>query len=978
MTRLDLDKKQFNLNSNSTNYEMNILVVYKEGSESYKEVIQDYAQSLYVNTNVKAVSNIELASEDLEKYDLIYPDVSLVDANNKERVADDLTNYVRNGGNLFLEEDLYKIFEKDVLGMSKIEVVNLTNQTFDFPIVPQKYRNLQKLWKTYSIKKRENHFYNTIRSIYHKLKRDKNWAKSSDVYDIDLTKIDVKVHATPSTAVSLVNSNGYTLLSINKYGKGNVLWTINHIPKRGLYRGKPFITRLDLGYPDSNAKNFHFGYATINYLMRNAYLDFIAKEKYGFSIQKVFGAYGRPSCSWQNHFERIDAWEDNKMIQWIDILREYKQIPTFSVVRGTYMWGTHHGTIILNLNIGSNSEPIFEKNCSTPYLLSGIRLQKADSSYIKVKKVASPFVVDWNEDGKKDLIVGAGDGKVYYYENVGAKKEPIFLEKGAIKSDGEDLSVGSNASPFVVDWNEDGKKDLIVGAGDGKIYYYENIGTNDSPVFINKGAIKEGERDLNVGSNASPFVVDWDGDGEKDLIVGNGDGNIFYYENIGTNEKPVFIDKGIIRDAETDIRDASPFVVDWNEDGKKDLIMGVSEYGAPYPINSSYLKNKVRRNINFALTHSICIIPHYCVYYNYSPEQELCELEMHKKAFDDLGIPWKKAMGTNHHGWNAHPVPVWQTVYTEKDFGLVYDFGWHSMAADFKKLYPTTHPYMPYGMPFLLMKNDTELYPFIIWTPNISTESLQWGYTTFDDKSGLFVFPSSFDLPITYYYHPEARVGGTKLSNLFSYLLFSFKYNVIPNRLELRCHASAYILIHFFDELINKYEYNMMSEEQAAKAMLNMYYTKVDVKIDEDNLTLIPNTDNVPEASEEYKNTLGIKIELHPDFKSKGITTDSSIYYKPTSRQIYLGVYKKTHVNLNERAEERFHLVRCNVPFELNDSSDNYEITVKSAGMRQFKIFSPHLLKVKNKDVVFERKGKYYMITDYGGLNKTIFLHIHR
>jgi len=48
-----------------------------------------------------------------------------------------------------------------------------------------------------------------------------------------------------------------------------------------------------------------------------------------------------------------------------------------------------------------------------------------------------------------------------------------------------------------------------------------------------------------------------------------------------------------------------------------------------------------------------------------------------------------------------------------------------------------------------------------------------------------------------------------------------------------------------------------------------MYYTKVDVKIDEDNLTLIPNTDNVPEASEEYKNTLGIKIELHPDFKSK-------------------------------------------------------------------------------------------------------------
>lgn len=132
----------------------------------------------------------------------------------------------------------------------------------------------------------------------------------------------------------------------------------------------------------------------------------------------------------------------------------------------------------------------------------------------------------------------------------------------------------------------------------------------------------------------------------------------------------------------------------------------------------------------------------------------------------------------------------------------------------------------------------------------------------------------------------------------------------------------------------------MMSEEQAAKAMLNMYFTKVNVKINGSKLTLIPDTSDVPETAEEYKNTIGIKIELHPAFISKGITTDSSIYYKPTNRQIYLGLYKETHVNLNERAEEDFHLVRCNVPFELNKSHEGYEITVKSAGMRQFKIFS--------------------------------------
>lgn len=190
------------------------------------------------------------------------------------------------------------------------------------------------------------------------------------------------------------------------------------------------------------------------------------------------------------------------------------------------------------------------------------------------------------------------------------------------------------------------------------------------------------------------------------------------------------------------------------------------------------------------MKHSICIIPHYYVGYNYTPEQELYELEQHKKAFNDLGIPWSKTLGTNHHEWNAHAVPVWQTVYTEKDFGLVYDFGWETMAADFEELPCTTHPYMPYGMPFLLLKNDTEAYPFIIWTPNTLQE-----YTTLDGKSGLFVFPSSFDLPITYYFHPEHAFKYTKRDIFYSYLLCLLKSGTIPTRLDLHS-GEAYKVIH--------------------------------------------------------------------------------------------------------------------------------------------------------------------------------------
>lgn len=44
--------------------------------------------------------------------------------------------------------------------------------------------------------------------------------------------------------------------------------------------------------------------------------------------------------------------------------------------------------------------------------------------------------------------------------------------------------------------------------------------------------------DTDIG-HAAPFVVDWDGDGVKDLLVGQfGGGLLWIYKNEGTNTKP--------------------------------------------------------------------------------------------------------------------------------------------------------------------------------------------------------------------------------------------------------------------------------------------------------------------------------------------------------------------------------------------------------------------------------------------------------
>ena len=46
--------------------------------------------------------------------------------------------------------------------------------------------------------------------------------------------------------------------------------------------------------------------------------------------------------------------------------------------------------------------------------------------------------------------------------------------------------------------------------------------------------------DTDVG-HAAPFVVDFNGDGKRDLLVGQfGDGSMRIYTNVGTNEQPKF------------------------------------------------------------------------------------------------------------------------------------------------------------------------------------------------------------------------------------------------------------------------------------------------------------------------------------------------------------------------------------------------------------------------------------------------------
>lgn len=67
------------------------------------------------------------------------------------------------------------------------------------------------------------------------------------------------------------------------------------------------------------------------------------------------------------------------------------------------------------------------------------------------------------------------------------------LHPGVNIYDGVDpLNVGSLATPFVIDWNNDGNKDLLVGDGDGYVWLFLNTNTNADPLFNGGTKVESG------------------------------------------------------------------------------------------------------------------------------------------------------------------------------------------------------------------------------------------------------------------------------------------------------------------------------------------------------------------------------------------------------------------------------------------------------------------------------------------------------
>ena len=193
--------------------------------------------------------------------------------------------------------------------------------------------------------------------------------------------------------------------------------------------------------------------------------------------------------------------------------------------KGKWTGALPHGWFYWVRNAGTDAAPKFGE--PQPLLANGKPME--------VVGAPTPNFADFDGDGLPDLISGEFLDGFTFFKNIGTRREPKFAAGAKLAYRGQPLAMDLQMIvPHAVDWNGDGKVDLICGDEDGRVAFIENSGriVNGVPEFLPPRYFQQQADELKCGALATPVGFDWDGDGDEDIISGNSAGYLEFIENL--------------------------------------------------------------------------------------------------------------------------------------------------------------------------------------------------------------------------------------------------------------------------------------------------------------------------------------------------------------------------------------------------------------------------------------------------------------
>ncbi|CAG7633553.1 hypothetical protein PAESOLCIP111_03477 [Paenibacillus solanacearum] len=947
--------------------ELTVRMLYATEGDAYDPAAFGHlSQSLVANLDLTRASLSGLSARKLQSYDTVYLDPSLHDSmTDTQRTL--LQEYVAKGGHLFLENRFADTFPPDFLGAKQVVDIppparNLKpngelNDTgpMQYPEVDYNLQGLQKLLKQFADTYFKHDTENTLARF--------SWGKG----------------VVPSTAVTIASMNGVSLYTLNRIGEGTVLFSGTLLPNRYYLNGYDLGSGMDpkLGFDklaaELNAATqpvpgalyfdrnqlpiqpyFHFTFAAGSALFRSEYAAFVAKETFGYSVKKVLGPYGRPAMAHQNHFEALEAIRDGEGIQWAELLKKYKQIPSFSLVRSSFTWGRWQESVAVHLNTGTNAKPAFVGETPNSFYSSGTRLMSEEgpirlANYPEYKSLgdaitlpyrAYPALADLDGNGKPDLIVGSGDGRIYVYRGMGAaaasayagqqlpadvpapaafvKREPVRLASGAA------LETGPYASVAAYDLNADGRTDLIVGLPDGTlaVAYGEAGGTFKPPVPL----LADGQP-IRGASPLAAAAGDVTGDGIPDLVVGDAAGKVTLYRGERSASGVLAFGKGTVA-AQLPAKFAAPSVRDMDGDGKPDLVVGSQEGDLRIYLQQASASGSVAwRDAGVIEAASVNQLGNHALVGGHNAVPLWADLNGDGKDdlivgqlefgiptnVDDPAFPYREQLTAFIEYTKAHGLELYPHLFVHNftsDAQEKQEIALHRKAFDtlgIPWVMPGTNQHTwrinnPDRAQTLRNEREADIWfnfgfkpADIRHEPRLGIE-YNWGLPfLMTDSSGLpdMKRPMLLSTPAPVLRTDprystvdlfEAYAAQDMPIDYFEHIEYHFPANT-PPLLEF---------VKYLDQLRNEYGYNFMTEPQMARSYMNTLTTRVDLyrpwyeaiadrlkkmlgMMVEPRFHVKPDISGVPAQAAEYKGTLGLVVEPGQPYADKQAVTSAEV-----------------------------------------------------------------------------------------------------